>query len=313
MAQTLPTAILGRTGLEVTRLGYGVGEFRGPRLGGPEVTGAQAGAMLGAILDEGINYIDTSPDYGPAEELIGKYISHRRSEYYLATKGSCEVVRRDEHSDEMVHVWTVEHLVRGFDESLRRMKTDYVDLMQLHNPSVEECEQGRLVEALQEIKKQGKARWIGMSVPPRHAPTVPSVPTFMQWGVFDVFLMAYSAFNRELEEWVTKAAESGIGTALRSVLAKGQPGVGVGRIELWRKYEEAGLDELREEGDSRTSFLLRFALTHPQGQMTIVGMLTPEQLRENVRTVLKGPLPPSVYAEAKRRLGAAGMSPAAVA
>jgi aryl-alcohol dehydrogenase-like predicted oxidoreductase len=76
----LPKRELGRTGLQVTTLGYGAMELRGaPRA--RDTTEAQAETILNAVLDAGINYIDTSIDYGVSEERIGHYISHRRSEY----------------------------------------------------------------------------------------------------------------------------------------------------------------------------------------------------------------------------------------
>ena len=89
----LPKRELGRTGLEVTMLGYGAMELRGaPRA--RDTTEAQAETILNAVLDTGINYIDTSIDYGVSEERIGRYISHRRSEYYLASKCGCRGRRR---------------------------------------------------------------------------------------------------------------------------------------------------------------------------------------------------------------------------
>src|SRR5512136_1438849 len=101
MATALPTNSLGRTKLQVTRLGYGAMEVRGSRIwGGRPVTDEQARAILNAVLDAGINFIDTANDYGLSEEFIGKYIAHRRSEYYLATKCGCMVVRRNETTDD---------------------------------------------------------------------------------------------------------------------------------------------------------------------------------------------------------------------
>ena len=81
---------LGRTGLEVTVLGYGAMELCGePR--GRDVTEEQSQTILNAVLDAGINYIDTSVDYGLSEQRIGKYISNRRTEYYIASKCGCVV------------------------------------------------------------------------------------------------------------------------------------------------------------------------------------------------------------------------------
>ena len=81
---------LGQTGLQVTTLGYGVMELRGaPRA--RNITEEQAETILNKVLDSGINYIDTSIDYGLSEDRIGRYIPHRRAEYYLASKCGCLV------------------------------------------------------------------------------------------------------------------------------------------------------------------------------------------------------------------------------
>ena len=290
---------LGRTGLAVTDLAYGAMEVRGSRIwGGRPVTEGQAEAILNAVLDSGINFIDTANDYGRSEEFIGTYLSHRRDQYYLATKCGCTVVRKDADTDETPHVWTRENLFRGLHESLERMKTDYVDLMQLHNPSVEQVEQADLVAVLQEMKQQGKVRWIGCSS------TTPHIETYIQWGVFDVFQIPYSALERQHEDAITRAGQAGSGTIIRGGVARGEPGVGLGGKDRWAVFEQAGLDELRAEGESRTAFLLRFTLSHPEMDTTIVGTLHPEHLAEYVRIAEQGPLPADVYAEAKRRLAA---------
>ena len=81
------TRPLGRTQADVTILGYGAMELRGlPR--GPEIADEDAGRLLNAVLDGGINLIDTSPDYGRSEELIGRYVGHRREEFFLASNAA---------------------------------------------------------------------------------------------------------------------------------------------------------------------------------------------------------------------------------
>ena len=296
MATNLPTAVLGRTGLNVTRLGFGAMEIRGSRIwGGRPVTEDQAKTILNAVLDAGINFIDTANDYGRSEEFIGKYISQRRSEFYLATKCGCSVVRRDETTDDTPHVWTRENLMRGLNESLQRMRTSTIDIMQLHNPPVEEAEKNGLVAVLQEMRQQGKVRFISIST------TLPHLPTYIKWGVFDTFQIPYSALERDHENWITQAAEAGIGIIIRGGVARGEPGVGLGSTERWARYEQARLDELLEPGEKRTAFLLRYTLTHPHADTIIAGTLHPEHLQENIQTMLKGPLSPQVYAEAKRR------------
>jgi len=196
---------LGRTGLEVTVLGYGAMEIRGPRIwSGRDLTDDQADRILNAVLDAGINFIDTAYDYGRSEEYIGRFISRRRDEYYLATKCGCTVVDAGDH-DETPHVWTRENITARLEESLRRMKTDYVDLLQLHNPSVEQVEQGDLVQVLKDLQAAGKTRWIGCSA------TLPHLATYVEWGVFDAFQIPYSALERRHEGWISRAAEAGAG------------------------------------------------------------------------------------------------------
>lgn len=304
MSDTLPVSVLGRTSLEVTRLSFGAMEIRGSRIwNGRPVTNQQAETILNAVLDEGINFIDTANDYGRSEEFIGKYIAHRRNEYTLATKCGCTVVRKDEKRDDTPHVWTRDNLFRGLNESLQRMKTDYVDIMQLHNPPVEETEKNHLVDALKEMQQQGKARFISIST------TLPHLPVYLQWGVFDTFQIPYSALERDHEEWISRAAEAGIGTIIRGGVARGEVGVGLGSEDRWKKFEEANLDDLREPGESRTAFLLRFTLSHSHVNTIIVGTLYPEHLRENIAAAERGPLPANVYEEARRRLDQVGVAP----
>lgn len=295
---------LGRTGLSVTALGFGAMEVRGSRIwGGRPCSEEQSNTILNAVLDSGINFIDTANDYGRSEEFIGKCISHRRGEFYLATKCGCSIVRRDEHTDDTPHVWTRDNLFRGLHESLERMKTDYVDLMQLHNPSVAETESNGLVDALKEMKTQGKVLWIGCSS------TVPHIQTYIDWGIFDVFQIPYSALERDHENLITSAAKAGAGVIDRGGVARGEPGSGLGSTDRWAKFEAAKLDELRAEGESRTTFLLRFLLSHPDISTTIVGTMNPDHLAENIQAASKGALPADVYSEAKNRLTAAGIAP----
>jgi aryl-alcohol dehydrogenase-like predicted oxidoreductase len=295
-------ATLGRTGLQVTKLSYGAMEIRGPRVwNGRQVSDEDAGKILNAVLDAGINFIDTAYDYGRSEELIGRFISDRRQHYFLATKCGCTLVDRGDH-DETPHVWTRGNLLHNIDTSLRRMKTDYVDVLQLHGPTVQQAEEGQLVEVLKEIQATGKVRWIGMSS------YLPHLPAYVQSGDFDTFQIPYSALEREHEQWIARAAEAGAGIIVRGGVGQGEPGVGRGSSDRWSAWEAAKLDDLLGDGENRTGFLLRFTLTHPHMTTTIVGTKNPHHLAENVRYASKGPLPADVYEEAKRRLDAVGRS-----
>ena len=294
----LPSGPLGQTGLTVTKLGYGAMEVRGSRIwNGRPIEPDEAGTILNAVLDEGITFIDTANDYGRSEEFIGQFLGHRRDEYVLATKRGCTVVHKDEDTDDTPHVWTRENLFRGLHESLERMKTDYVDLMQLHNPSVEQCDDGDLVAALQEMKTQGKVRHIGISS------TQPHLQTYIERGVFEAFQIPYSALEREHEALIQTAADAGV--IVRGGVARGEPGAGLGSSDRWEVWEQANLDDLLDEGETRTQFLLRFTNSHPGLSTNIVGTKSVEHLRDNVRAAARGPLAPEVYAGAKRRLDAA--------
>src|SRR5262245_66222624 len=119
---------LGRTGLDVTRLSYGAMEIRGPRIwNGRPVTDAEAERILNAVLDAGINFIDTAYDYGLSEEYIGRFISGRRGEFLLATKCGCTVVNAGD-KDETTHVWTRENMLHIIEYSVLRLRADYVDV-----------------------------------------------------------------------------------------------------------------------------------------------------------------------------------------
>jgi aryl-alcohol dehydrogenase-like predicted oxidoreductase len=290
---------LGKTNLDVTVLGHGAMEIRGPRIwGGRPVTDAEAQRILNAVLDAGINFIDTAWDYGLSEEYIGKFIAHRRGEYILATKCGCTWVDKGDH-DETPHVWTRENLRRNIESSLKRMRTDYIDIWQLHNPAPEQVELENLVELMEEIKQEGKVRHVAISS------TLPHLPVFLKWGVFDTYQIPYSAVERAHELVIDLVADAGCGVIIRGGVAKGAER----GEDRWKIYEQAKLDELCAPGESRSAFLLRYTITHPGMHTTIVGTKNQAHLDENIKAAQAGPLSPDVYAEAKRRLDAAGHVP----
>ncbi|MEA2640960.1 MAG: hypothetical protein QOF51_2354 [Chloroflexota bacterium] len=293
----LPTRQLGRTGMQVTTLGYGAMELRGASTRGRDVGEMDAERILHAVLDAGINYVDTSPDYGLSEERIGKYIAGRRAEYFLASKCGCWVGPSDGSGTSMPHVFTAENVMAGVEQSLRRMRTDYLDVVQFHHsPGRLELEEHGGLEALQELQSQGKVRFIGISG------TLPNLPEQISLGVFDVFQIPYSALERTHEELVSQAAQAGGGIVVRGGVARGGPVKQEGRF--WDVWQEAELDDLL--GDiPRMEFMLRFTISHPDMATTIVGTANPEHLHDNVDALQKGPLPADLYEEAKRRLGAA--------
>ena len=299
----IPKRELGRTGLAVTVLGYGAMELRGvPR--GRDVTEAQAETILNAVLDAGINYIDTSIDYGLSEERIGRYIEHRRSQYYLASKCGCLVGATPAPPGQRnAHVFTRDNIVKGVEQSLTRMKTDYLDVVQFHaSPSKETLEEHGALEALLELKEAGKVRFVGISA------TLPHLLDHIATGVFDVLQIPYSAVEREHEAAIGAASEAGAGIVVRGGAAKGAPSEGKRRGLQWDRWRQAQLDDVLA-GISPMEFILRFTFTNPDLDTTIVGTVSPSHLQANIDALGKGPLPPDLYAEAKRRLAAAGSAP----
>jgi len=301
----LPRRQLGRTGLNVTMLGYGAMELRGaPR--GRDISEGQAETILNAVLDAGINYIDTSIDYGLSEERIGRYIGHRRDEYFLASKCGCLVgapaAPRGERSP---HVFTRENITAGVEQSLKRMKTDYLDVVQFHSsPSAQTLEDNAAVEALLDLKSAGKVRYIGMSG------TFPHLKDHIAMGVFDVFQIPYSAVEREHETAIAAASAAGAGIVIRGGAAKGAPATDKHTGLQWERWRQARLDEVLQDMGP-VEFVLRFTFSHPDMDTTIVGTVNPAHLEANLAALRKGPLPPDLYAEAKGRLAAAGLAPQA--
>lgn len=295
----------GRTGLEVTALGFGAMELRGGPTG-PELPDEEAGALLNTVLDEGINFIDTSIDYGRSEELIGTFIAHRRDEYVLASKCGCVP-----GAPIGTHVHTAENVRRGVEHSLQVMQTDHLDLVQFHR-SLTQAEfeaEGALAEVLA-LRDEGKVRFIGVSA------VLPNLEEEIDMGVFDAFQIPYSALQREHEDVIGRASAAGAGIVIRGGVARGAPDDWEGRPyymvpnETMRDYWEAAkLDELLD-GMTRTAFMLRFTLSHPDLDTTIVGTRSIEHLRDNLATAARGPLPDDVLVEAKARLSAAGAVPA---
>jgi aryl-alcohol dehydrogenase-like predicted oxidoreductase len=300
------TRVLGRTGTDVTILSYGAMELRGqPR--GPEITDEDAGRLLNAVLDGGINLIDTSPDYGRSEELIGTHVSHRRDEFFLASKCGCLIEIPADAAPPYPHDYSPENVRADVEQSLRRLRTDRLDLVQVHmSPSRAVLGENHTVETLKELQAEGKVRFIGMSG------ILPHLTDHLAMNVFDVFQIPYSAVQRDHENLVTEAADKGAGTLIRGGAARGaaseeknwsvgpltqQPGVGQ------QNWEAAGIDDLLDEaGIGRQEFILRFTLSHPGLSTTIVGTANPAHLAGNIATAELGPLPADLYEEAKKRL-----------
>ena len=298
----LATRVLGRTGAAVTTLGFGAMELRGERhRNSRPLSAGQADRVLNAVLDAGITMIDTSIDYGASEEAIGRAVSHRRDEFFLASKCGCLLDQPAEALPDRApgpwpHDFSYDNVSAGVRQSLRRLRTDHLDLVQFHiSPSRDVIEREGGLDALRELQQQGHVRFIGSSS------TLPNIEDHVEMGVFDAFQVPYSLLDRSHEGIITTAADAGAGIIIRGGVARGEPGAGRGRTEVWERWAAAGLDDLLD-GDTRTEFVLRYTLSLPAMTTTIVGTADIEHLRSNAAAAGRGPLPPDVVAEATRRV-----------
>ena len=291
--------VLGNTGLNVTALGFGGMELR-------LLDERSANRLLNTLLDLGVNFVDTSPEYPMSEYYIGKCIAHRRSEFVLATK--C--------GDNMsgiggLYKFDRDTIIGNAEESLRLMKTDYIDVMQLHGVIPEYLpggEMGEAMEAMRELKRSGKVRHLGVTVcnkGPDHYgfPATygyNSILRFAAWPEIDVVQLVYGCMTRLSENVIQKAYDDyNTGVVARGILNSYN--------KLYpERFEVSRIKELFEEGESKHDFFIRYALSHPALSSSVVGTKHIGHLEDNVKAAMKGPLPAEVYAEAKMRLNFAG-------
>lgn len=292
------TKTLGRTGLKVTQLGYGSMGLRGPRTWGVRVVSDEdADRFLNTVLDAGINFVDTAPDYGVSEERIGRFLSARRAEFYLATKCGCAPVQHEDRL-EVRHVWTRDIIQRNIETSLRRLRSDYVDVLQFHGGDAETLEREGLIDLLRSFREQGIIRFLGVSS------SLPHLPGLINLGVFDTFQIPYSCLAPEHHDWITRAGEAGAGIIIRGGIAHGGPEAEIQRAALNDIWTRAKLDEVLPEGMKRAELILRYTLSHPHCHTTIVGTCNPDHLAENLAAAARGPLPAELYAEIRSRIAA---------
>src|SRR6476620_9254388 len=143
---------LGKTDMHVSVLGFG-----GSEIGYENATRETVAELLNSALDAGLNVIDTAECYHDSEELIGQTVSARRKEIYLFTK--CGHPHGfGERAD-----WSKDSILKSIERSLDRLKTDRLDLVQLHSCSDTELRKGEAIEALQTARERGYTRYIGYS------------------------------------------------------------------------------------------------------------------------------------------------------
>ena len=228
--------VLGKTGLRISRMGLG-----GIPIQRIDADGTKT--LVGQLMEAGINYIDTARGYTVSEEYLGYALEGRRDRFVLATKSMSR---------------TKEAMAKDIDISLQNLRTDYIDLYQVHNPSMEQLEQvlapGGALEALLEAKAAGKIGHIGLTA---HSTAVFEKALSLDW--VETLMFPYSIVENQGEALIAAAAEKNIGFIAMKPLAGGA-------------IEDANV-------------ALRFLASKPEVSVIIPGMADPEELAGNLAAV----------------------------
>ena len=291
---------LGKTGLEVSRLGVGLAEIG---YGLTLAEEAQAAHVLNAALDRGINFLDTSACYSISEKLIGHTIPHRRQEYILATK--CGHVAGSYEGKE----WSTETITHSIDRSLTRMKTDYLDIVQLHSCDVNILERGEAIRALQDAKKAGKTRFIGYSGDNEAASWA------IENGLFDTLETSYNLVDQHARTRLFQSARAkGMGIIIKRPIANGAWGVPQSPSsyadEYFRRAQVmAEMGPLQDAPDDRILLALGFTFANEVVDTALVGTHNPNHMRANIQMVeMQLPIENDVVEELHRRFDEVGDS-----
>ncbi len=233
---------LGRTGLRISRIGFGGIPIQ-------RVDAAAAKELMEAVRAAGINYIDTARGYTVSEQLIGEAIEAYRDDFVLATKS----MARDK-----------EGMARDIGISLGNLRTDHIDLYQVHNPSPQQLEQicapGGALEALLEAKAAGKILHLGLTA---HSLEVFEKALELDW--VETIMFPYNIVESQGTELMAKAHSKGIGFIDMKPLAGGA-------------IEDATL-------------AMRYICANPDVTVVIPGMYSPAEVEQNVAAVQdKSPL-----------------------
>jgi aryl-alcohol dehydrogenase-like predicted oxidoreductase len=302
----MQTRPLGRTGLEVTVLGFGsltIGGAFGP------ADDAISIEALHAAIDAGMNFIDTSDAYGAghSETLIGKFLKDRsdRDQIILCTKGGNNMATGERNF--------APAYIRGCVEgSLKRLGVEAIDVYLLHNPALDNLKAGDSFDVLESFKAQGKIKHWGVSVN-----TLAECDYTVACGQPAVMQMEYNLLEQEPEAVFAKAHQAGIGVIARVPLKRGMLS---GRFNEQTTFAATDLrgrilsaDRLpalvtkvqqietaaARVGRPLAEIAVRFCVSNPHVAVTIPGIRTPEQARYNAAAC--EPLPADIV-EALRQL-----------
>ncbi|MCM3783808.1 aldo/keto reductase [Neobacillus mesonae] len=272
----------GNTGMRVSVLGFGGSEI------GSGTSQKDVDHLLGSAIDAGLNVIDTAECYGNSEELIGQVLGSRRDDVYLFTK--CGHAAGFEQPD-----WDPVMLAHSIDRSLKRLKTDYVDMIHLHSCSEEVLREGSVIEVLTRAKEAGKTRFIGYSGDTRDALYA------VQTGVFDSLETSVNIADQEaIELTIPEAQRRGMGVTAKRPLANvawtydtleetAYPFV------YWNRLRDLNYGFLGEANKEAIAKALRFTLSVPGVDTAIVGTQKPNRWQENAELLGEGALSSEDY------------------
>jgi aryl-alcohol dehydrogenase-like predicted oxidoreductase len=264
----------GKTGIEVTILGFGAGH-----IGNPNQDEKSVDRLLNEILDLGINLIDTARAYGLSEKRIGKYISHRRNEYILSTKVGYDVEWKPD--------WTYDSVTGGIDQALKLLGTDYLDIVHLHSCSKEILEQGDVISALDKAKQEGKIRFMAYSGENE------ALDYALETGKFDSIQTSVNICDQKgITKYLPKAIDLGLGVIAKRPIANAPwrhatPPVGHYSEEYWQRLKKM---DLKIPATDLADVAIRFSAFTPGVSTCIVGTSNLNHIKESIIAVDKGPL-----------------------
>jgi aryl-alcohol dehydrogenase-like predicted oxidoreductase len=269
----------GKTDMEFSVLGFG-----GAEIGfNPNQTQVDVDELLNSALDAGLNLIDTAAAYKTSEQMIGEAVGKRRKGFYLITKcGALDGFTRFD--------WSKKGILETIEQSLRNLKTDYLDIAQLHSCDAEELRRGDAIEGLQRAVEKGYTRYIGYSGDNEDARAA------IEMDVFDSFQTSVSiADQTPIDGNVKLASEKGLGIIAKRPIAnavwrhKEKPADSY-HHEYWNRIQKLQFDFLNKPLAEATAKALRFTLSIPGVSTAIVGTTRPNRWQENARYVAEGNL-----------------------
>jgi aryl-alcohol dehydrogenase-like predicted oxidoreductase len=285
MSAKVETRPLGSTGMNVSRLGLGTSE-----LGYGHLPLAQARALFNGALDGGLNLIDTGECYGSAEELIGQALARRRDEFHLMSKCG--------HMDGVwPGNWQPASLAASIERSLRRMRTEVIDVLFLHSCEEAVLRQGDAISALEQARDQGKIRFLGYSGDGGAARYA------VESGAFAVLEISLNIADQEAIDLLPAARAHGMGVVAKRPIANAawladQPANNYVR-PYWERLRELDYPFLRQPEAVATA--LRFTLSTPGVDTAIVGTTKPQRWQSNLQLLAAGALAADSYQAIRER------------